>query len=508
MRLRAMLQPLRQGLAGQRGLKALTALPPLLAAGWLLAGAAGLLVALSIAPALFVILCPRLDGAAAVDPVTGLGRRRSVVAAIDHALQFAPLPGKEAAGALVIEIDRWKILEERFDCTQREAVLKTVADRVRSILSDGDVAARLDGPVFAVALSPAHRLDLETVIQLSARLQKALAAPVAVDMLQAHLTASVGFAIAGRIPSADGENMLQAAISALVEAQRSGPAAIRSYSRAMRERIEARSAMSREVGRALENGEFEAYFQPQISARTGVITGFEALARWQSPDRGLVPPIEFLPALEEAGLMARLGHKMLDDALGTLRRWEDRNLRVPRIAINVSCEDLRDPGLVGRVRQTLDRYDLRPERLALEVLETVAAAGPEEAVVTTLAGLAELGCGIDLDDFGTGHASITTIRRFSIERIKIDRSFITRIDADPEQQAMVAAILAMADRLGLDTLAEGVETPEERVMLAQLGCGYVQGYGLGRPMPADEAEAWIAAYHSPGPALLPFRRRA
>ena len=509
MRPRAVFQLLRRHLAPLRGPGPLVALPPLLTVGWLLAGPVGLLAAMSLAPVMLAVLRRRYDEEvfAASDPLTALRLRADIVAAIDRALRSPPREG-EAAGALVLEIDRWNLLQERFDRNLREAVLKSVADRMRTVLPDCDLAARLDGPIFALALSPARRLDLEAVIQVSSRLQTALAEPVAVDAVQVHLTASVGFALSGRIERPDGETMLQAAKAALVEAQRSGPAAIRSYSKAMRDRIEARSAISREVGRALDAGEIEAFYQPQISTRTGAITGFETLARWKSPSRGLVPPIEFLPALEEAGLMARLGEKMLDSALGTLRDWDDRSLHVPRIAINVSAEDLRDPRLVERIRWALDRYSFAPDRLSLEVLETVAAGGTEEAICATLAGLAELGCGVDLDDFGTGHASITTIRQFSIERIKIDRSFVARIDADPEQQQMVAAILTMADRLGLDTLAEGVETAEERAMLARLGCGHVQGYGIGRPMPAGEAAAWIAAYQSPDPTLVPFRRRA
>jgi EAL domain-containing protein (putative c-di-GMP-specific phosphodiesterase class I) len=151
---------------------------------------------------------------------------------------------------------------------------------------------------------------------------------------------------------------------------------------------------------------------------------------------------------------------------------------------------------VDRIGWELDRFELTPDRLVVEVLETVVATKAEDVVIRNLAGLARLGCCLDLDDFGTGHASITNIRRFSIERIKIDRSFVTRIDEDLEQQKMVGAILTMADRLGLDTLAEGVETAAEQAMLARLGCGHVQGFGIARPMPMRETVAWIRAWES------------
>lgn len=262
----------------------------------------------------------------------------------------------------------------------------------------------------------------------------------------------------------------------------------------MRNRIANCNELSQQVTRALENGEIRAFFQPQISTRTGEITGFETLARWQHPRRGLIPPLEFLPALAQAGQMHRLGEAMIHDALSSLRRWDQTGLTIPRVGVNFSKEELTDPQLVDRIEQRLHEFGLGANRLAVEVLETVVADHADDIVIRNLSGLAGLGCSLDLDDFGTGHASITSIRRYSIERIKIDRSFVTRIDADDEQQKMVAAILTMADRLGLDTLAEGVETTEERLKLAELGCGHVQGFGIARPLPPEDVDNWINNY--------------
>ena len=197
--------------------------------------------------------------------------------------------------------------------------------------------------------------------------------------------------------------------------------------------------------------------------------------------------------MEQAGLMGRLGEVMVQDGLNALRLWDAAGLDVPHVAINFSQAELADPRLVDRLAWELDRFDLRPDRLAIEVLETVVAKRVEDVVVRNLSGLSGLGCRLDLDDFGTGHAAITSIRQFSIQRIKIDRSFVTRIDNDAEQQKMVSAILTMADRLGIETLAEGVETEAERDMLHRLGCDHGQGFGIGRPMPRLETEAWIRA---------------
>jgi EAL domain-containing protein (putative c-di-GMP-specific phosphodiesterase class I) len=243
-----------------------------------------------------------------------------------------------------------------------------------------------------------------------------------------------------------------------------------------------------EAAAALDSGDILPHFQPQISTDTGRITGFEALARWTHPERGTIAPADFLPVLENAGKLARLGEVMLNRSLAALRAWDDAGLDVPTVAVNFSSDELRNPKLIDKVKWELDRYELDPSRLSIEVLETVVAASPEDVVSR---GLARLGCRIDLDDFGTGHASISSIRRFAVGRIKIDRSFVMKVDRDAEQQRMVAAILTMAERLGLETLAEGVETPGEHTMLAQLGCDHVQGFGIGRPMPFDISEDWL-----------------
>jgi diguanylate cyclase (GGDEF)-like protein len=485
------------------------ALMPLLVLSALALGGTSAMIFVALAfPVALAVALPSDPGAAAgaCDPLTGLAQRQGVVAALDIALRISTRMGR-STGAMMIEIDRFKLLEERHDRVAIERILRVTAERLGDTLREDDLAARLEGPTFAVALAPVRRLDLEAAIQLAGRIQRALSEPISVDATNVYVTVSIGFSIATRLHHPTGETVLQAATSAMIEAQRSGPSAIRSYSDAMRARIASRNSLSDDVAGALERGEIMAFFQPQISTKTGNITGFESLARWHHPERGLIPPIEFLPALEQAGLMDRLGEIMIYDALTALKHWDDQGFDIPRVSVNFSNEELCDPRLVDRIGWELDRFDLTPDRLVVEVLETVVATHSEDVVIRNLSGLARLGCCLDLDDFGTGHASITNIRRFSIERIKIDRSFVTKIDADPEQQKMVSAILTMADRLGLDTLAEGVETTEEQAMLARLGCGHLQGFGIARPMPMQETDGWITTYRrrQDHPITLPRR---
>ena len=265
--------------------------------------------------------------------------------------------------------------------------------------------------------------------------------------------------------------------------------------------------LRKQVETALDGDLSVAHFQPQLSTDTGIVSGFEALARWKHPERGLLAPAEFLSAIMSTGLSTRLGEVMLYQTLNALRAWDRAGYHVPSVAVNFCKEELRNPKLVEKLRWELDRFDLAPSRLTIEILETVIAETDNDMVVRNIAALAEIGCGIDLDDFGTGHASITSIRRFAVNRIKIDRSFITRVDADPAQQRMVTAILSMAERLGLQTLAEGVETVAEHAMLAQLGCSHVQGYVIARPMPFQDTIGWLEQHRMKLKATAKLGRR-
>jgi EAL domain-containing protein (putative c-di-GMP-specific phosphodiesterase class I) len=416
-----------------------------------------------------------------------------VVAALDASLSRAGPNGGEAV-ALVAEID---VLPRRFEgqgAGSLDRLSEALSDRLARTLGADDLVARHGSSGFAVALAPARGLGVPTAVQLAGVIQRALSEPVSLGASVVHPTVSIGLALPSRLAAPSGETLLSAATLAAAEAQRNGPAGIRTFSVDLQVRADTRGILAREVAEALERGEVRAFFQPQVCARTGALSGFEALARWQHPVRGLIPPVEFLPILEEAGLMRRLGAVMLRDALSALHDWQLLGLNVPRIGVNLSSIELADPHLVERVTWELDRFDISPDRLIVEVLETVAAAREEDTVIRNLAALARLGCGLDLDDFGTGHASITCIRRFSINRIKIDRSFVTGLDRDAEQQRLLGAILMMADRLGLATLAEGVETAEERHALARLGCQHVQGFGIARPMPFEEVAAWIRVW--------------
>lgn len=470
-----------------------------LGAFWL-AGESGLLITslgLPIALGLLGSIHFDQDGIASARKTAGddqLGLRNHVVERLDEILRDRPFHGKLTA-CLVLQFDGAEQLLARHGRAAQSKVLARSADRICAALRHDDTVARLEGGGFAIALAPARRLDLETVVQLAARLQAAIAAPVEIDAARLYVTCSVGFCLASRAPEATGTALLEAAQVAADEASRVGPGALRVYVPEMARTRAEQDALRSELEAAMDAGQIRAHFQPQVSTDTGAITGFEALTRWYHPTKGLLGPAIFLPMIKASGLLERLGEVMLQNALAALVRWDGLQLGIPSVSVNLSAEELRNPRLADKIKWELDRFDLNPNRLCVEILENVVATTDNDTVVANIAALAQLGCGIDLDDFGTGNASITSIRRFAIRRLKIDRSFVTRIDEDRGQQRMIAAILSMAERLDLAALAEGVETAAEHAMLCQLGCSDVQGFGIARPMPIEETVSWIAAQH-------------
>ncbi|MDO9637279.1 MAG: GGDEF domain-containing phosphodiesterase [Pseudotabrizicola sp.] len=490
------------------GAGGLILLSGLTVAGYWLAGEPALLAFAVTVPVVCALTVwrRRTTTGAEAGRANGVATEVQFIASLDRLLADSTAQGRTTA-CFVLMFDDLALLTDRHGRLALDRVVQRTGERLGLALRDGDGVAMLPGHGFAVSLAPVRRFDLEMAVQMAARLQAAVTAPLVVDDLTVHPSLSVGFCLADRAPAPLGASLLEAAQAAADEALRNGPGALRAFQPEMARRRADRAALRAGLEAALDDGQIRPWFQPQISTDTGEITGFEALARWQHPDRGIVPPAEFLPLAEEAGLSERLGEVMLYGALSALNRWDKAGHSVPRVSVNFSGAELRNPRLPDRLHWELDRFSLLPERLTIEVLETVAARSDDDVIVTNLARIAELGCGIDLDDFGTGQASIVNIRRFAIRRIKVDRCFVTRCDTDPDQKRMVAAILSLCEHLGLETVAEGVETPGEHVTVAQLGCGHVQGFGIARPMAVEDTFAWIDRHDRARQHATPFGQK-
>jgi predicted signal transduction protein with EAL and GGDEF domain len=424
-----------------------------------------------------------------------IAMRPYLIKLMDEILQDATASGRTTI-CLVVQFDGLDNLATLHGHAAQSEILARCLDRLFDTLRQGDTVARLEGGGFAIALAPIRRADLETGVQVAARLQSVVAAPLSLDATRVYVSCSIGLCLPGQLSQPSGQLLLDAAQLAADEAQHNGPGAIRVWAPEMTRHRSERQTLRDDLEAALSNGQIHAWYQPQVSTDTGEISGFEVLARWQHPTRGLLVPAEFIADIDEAGLSERLAEVMLFNAFSALTRWDEAGLNVPTVAVNFSAAELRNIRLAEKVRWELDRFGLDPHRLAIEILETVVAAADNDVIVSNIAALGQMGCRIDLDDFGTGNTSMLNLRRFSVRRIKVDRSFITRMDEDRNQQEMVAAILSLAERLGIEALGEGVETPGEHAVLAQLGCQHVQGYAIARPMAFDQALEWIQIQRS------------
>ncbi|MDA7430420.1 bifunctional diguanylate cyclase/phosphodiesterase [Primorskyibacter aestuariivivens] len=477
----------------------LPAVFPILAfAGYLLGGEVFLAFFALGLPMLWLLLIAGRDRTphiAGADPVTGFGLASHFENWCAQAISCSEATGKGTA-CIILEIDDAAVLPERFGTGGCDRIQQQLAKRLRAATRGGDQFAKLSDWQFGIILDPVPHLDIEACIQLAVRLQATLEDPVRLDGVSAYVSASVGLCLLRDSPGQDTMHFVEAAETALITARRNGPSAIRAYSPGMAMIKRSADKEALDVAAALEAGHIKPWFQPQIDTVSKAITGCEALARWEHPDRGLIPPDEFLPLVERNGFLDRLGEDMLYHALSMLQDLDQRGLDLPVIGVNFSLSDLRNPKLPDRVAWELDRFAIAPERLCVEILEQVVAESPDDITVRNIAALSEAGCRIDLDDFGTGHASITSLRRFAVDRLKIDRSFVVHCDQDPDQRRMVSTIISMAQELGLDTLAEGVETIGEQVVLTELGCGHLQGFGIARPMPLAQLPDWITAHET------------
>lgn len=478
-----------KGLVPHSPTEGLVLLPALALGAYWLAGE-GALVALALSVPVLWIVAGSVRRTPPVALIRGFGGEADLLAHLDPILSDMAVKGQTTA-CLVVAFDEPERQFDRLPPGMRDTVIERTAERLSVVVRPGDLVVRLADGAIAIGLGPVRRFDLETAIQLSGRLRAAALVPIAESGMTLHPSVSVGFCIADRAPAPVGRSLLEAARIAADEALHNGPGAIRSFlpdmSRRRADRIELRDGLER----ALDQGEIRPWFQPQIAVETGEISGFEALARWHHPEKGILPPAEFLPLIEDSGLSERLGDVILYGALSAITRWDQAGFAIPRVSINLSGAQLRSPALAERLNWEVDRFGLTPARLTVEVLESVAGKPGDEMIVANLKEIARRGFGIDLDDFGTGQAAIGNIRRFSIRRVKIDRSFVTGADTDPEQRRLLGAILGLCGNLGVETVAEGVETPGETDALVQLGCTHLQGFGIARPMAMEETFGWI-----------------
>lgn len=472
--------------------KVLAFIPLIIVVAYLVGGKAALVSVAAAFAALLAIsatLRPVLLQSHGRDPLTGLILRDGLIDWVERALPRAARTGCQVA-VISVSIDDLDTIEARFGRAMYDKVLIEATERLRALLRDEDVIARM-GQTLAIGLDNIKVPETENLMILAQRFQQTFEDPFSDGPTRTYCSISLGIAAESHVTVSSGVNIVAGAQRANELAMVSGAGSVRFYSGGLSSDEALNRNTARELNNALETSEIFAWFQPQLRAEDGKVVGFEALARWDHPERGVLSPASFLPDVEASGLSQRLAEVILKQSLMALSVWDEAGYDVPSVSVNFSPEELKNPRLPDYVRWELDRHDIAPERLVVEVLETVASASSGDVVTRTLHALSRIGCRIDLDDFGTGFTSFVNIRRFDVDRIKIDRSLVNQIDSDEGQFAMFSALLAFSGKLGIETLAEGVETDAEIETLKTLGCHDMQGYAISRPMPLGDAMLWL-----------------
>jgi len=426
------------------------------------------------------------------DPLTGLPNRFTLRGRLEQALAAAPRD-KGKVAIMFIDLDRFKTINDSFGHQVGDALLVEVAQRLQACVRQSDVVARLGGDEFVVVVTGVE--SGIAVANVGEKILAELSRPYPIAGRDLSTTPSVGIAI---FPD-DGDNaerLMQNADTAMYNAKANGRNNCRYFTVDMNVVADERQRLEQDMTLALERGEFELIYQPQIDAASGQIRTVEALLRWNHPQLGLLPPGKFLAIAEKSGFIIPLGEWVLDKACRQLREWRDAGLRVPSVAINVSANQLRNHALIDSVLQTLVRHGLSGKDLELELCEAAAMQDPE-ATVNVLHALRDLGIALVIDDFGTGYSSLRYLKMLPVQRIKLDRSFIRDVDIDRNDAAICAATVAMANSLGLGLAAHGVEKEAERVLLNSFGYNQFQGYLYCEPMSAADACAFMRGAQNP-----------
>jgi diguanylate cyclase (GGDEF)-like protein/PAS domain S-box-containing protein len=428
----------------------------------------------------------RLNYLAQYDSLTGLPNRSLFRDRLEHSLAQAKRSGRPAA-VLYIDLDRFKTVNDTLGHAIGDKLLQQVAERLAQCVRRGDTVGRFGGDEFGmILLDLAKPGDAAVVAQ---KINDALARPFDLDGHRTFATASIGITLyPGDATDAAALNMN--ADAAMYRAKELGRNNYQFFTQEMNERAKQRMHMEASMRRALERGEFLLHYQPKVDLASGAICGIEALLRWVQPEKGLVSPAEFIPVLEDTGLIVPVGEWVTREACRQIASWQQAGLEVPPVAVNLSARQFQQKNLVGMMRDILGESGVGAALLQFEITESLLMNDPEGAV-RTLLGLKELGVMLSVDDFGTGYSSLAYLKRFPLDALKIDRAFIKDIVTDADDAAITLAIINLAHNLKLKVIAEGVETEAQLNLLALHACDEMQGYYFSRPVPAAELEAML-----------------
>jgi diguanylate cyclase (GGDEF)-like protein len=418
--------------------------------------------------------------ASSVDPLTGLPNRLAMAKAVEQAITVSAQSGAQFA-LMVLNVDRLKPINDSLGHEAGDQLLRELTRRLRSVLRRDDVLGRLAGDEFIVLAREIHSTrDVEAVIQ---KILASLARPLSISSRDIHPSLSVGASVFP-LDGAQYELLLRRAEAAMRSAKDAARGSFRLYSADMRGLADDRLVLESELHRALEEGQLELHYQPKVDITTNRVRSAEALIRWRHPTRGLVPPNVFIPIAEESGLIIPIGEWVLRTACGQMRKWIDSGMPPVRVAVNLSARQFRQADLRAVVKSALAETRLEPGYLELELTESSVMHDPEESAAT-LQALSQMGVHISIDDFGTGYSSLSYLRRFPLDKLKIDRSFVRELMSNPDDASIVKAIISLAHSLRLRVVAEGVETADQLEFLRELDCDQYQGFYCSPAVPPD-----------------------
>ena len=423
----------------------------------------------------------RLNHLANHDALTGLPNRNLLNDRLAHAIARRR---EGLAAVLFLDLDRFKLINDSYGHDVGDELLKAVAARLTACLRDEDTVARLGGDEFVVLLEDLSGADTAAII--AGKLASRLSEPLVIGGHELPVSASIGIALYPR----DGgyaQDLLKNADTAMYRAKESGRGGFCFFAGEMNAHALRRLTLENELRRALDHGELEVFYQPQVMMSDARLIGAEALVRWRHPIKGLVSPLDFIAVAEETGLIVALGEQVLRMACRQIADWQRRGLPPLTVAVNLSPRQFRQVDLVETIAAVIAETGIDPVFLELEITES-AAMQDADSTIDALQKLHAMGVALAIDDFGTGYSSLAYLKRFPIDKLKIDRSFILGVPEDSDDTAIVQAIAAMASSLGLKLLAEGVENETQRAFLAAHGCSAAQGYLFGRPQPASDFE--------------------
>ena len=431
----------------------------------------------------------RLHHRAFHDPLTGLPNRQLIVDRIGQALRRTERRSGRKVAVLFMDLDGFKVVNDSLGHEVGDRLLVTVAERLRGCLRPEDTLARFGGDEFVVLLEDVE--SPEEAVRVTERIGEAFREPFVVDGSGLFVTVSVGLSL-GSARTKSPEDLLRDADTAMYRAKEDG-SGYRLFDPDMYERVVRRLKLENDIRRAVSLEEFVVHYQPIVHLESGEVRRVEALARWAHPERGLLNPSEFIPIAEESGLVIPVGERVLEEACRQGQRWCEEHPRVPPLIIsaNLSARQLSQPDLAKTVERVLRETGFEASRLILDVTETVYIK-VLEGNTAALHGLKSLGVGISIDDFGVGYSSLAYLKRLPADMLKIDKSFIKGIGVDEEDTAIVRMVIELAHTLGMEVVAEGVESEEQAAQLKEMGCDYAQGFFFSEPLPPEEVARFLA----------------